>query len=49
MPLSDTENYAIVYSNNTVCKVLDLDSNYSKIYQDDYFNIYEKLDVKVEE
>ena len=42
-------NYAIVYSNNTVCKVLDLDSNYSKIYQDDYFNIYEKLDVKVEE
>lgn len=39
-------NYAIFYSNNKVCKLLDLDENYSKIYQDDYFNIYEKLDAK---
>ena len=42
-------NYAIFYSNNKVCNLLDLDENYSKVYQDDYFNIYEKLDVKVKE
>ncbi|MGN1299127.1 MAG: hypothetical protein ACI4UE_03995 [Candidatus Scatovivens sp.] len=40
-------NYAILYSNNKACKLIDKDNNYSKIYEDDYFVIYEKLDAKV--
>ena len=40
-------NYAIFYSNNKVCQLIDTNNNYSKVYQDDYFVIYEKLDAKV--
>ena len=39
-------NYAIFYSNNKVCQLIDTDNNYAKVYQDDYFVIYEKLDAK---
>ena len=37
-------NHAMFYKNNQICKLIDTDENYSRIYEDDYFVIYKKLD-----
>lgn len=40
-------NYAMFYSNNNICKIINVDEKYNKIYEDDYFVIYEKINEKV--
>ena len=36
-------NYAIFYLNDKVCQIIDTDSNYNKVYEDDNFVIYKRL------
>ena len=37
--------HALIYKNNGLDKMMSKDANYSILYEDDYFRLYEKLDV----
>ena len=38
-------NYAIFYINDKVCQIIDTDSNYSRVYEDDNFVIYKRINL----
>ena len=38
-------NYAMFYINDKVCQIINEDSNYTKVYEDDSFVIYQRMNL----